>query len=154
MDRTNQVNERAARLQAGVVAGTLVLGVALGQSWVMPLLALGFVLRAGWGPRLSPLARVAAATARRLWPVRPTPAAPKRFAQAMGAGMLTVASVLALAGSSTWAWVVAAIVALFATLEAVLAFCMGCLIYGRLIRRGAVAPDVCVDCARGPEAQA
>jgi hypothetical protein len=45
------------------------------------------------------------------------------------------------------AWLLVALVVLFATLEAALGFCMGCWIYARLQRRGLVPADACTDCA-------
>jgi hypothetical protein len=141
------VNERAARLNAVFVVAVVVLAWLTGSVWALPLLALGFVLRVTLGPRFSPLGRLAATLATRLWPVRAVPAAPKRFAQAIGALILTTACVLAYGGRTRAAWVVAGVVAVFATLEAALGFCMGCWVYGRLQVSGLLGPAVCVDCA-------
>lgn len=143
----DRLNERAARLTAGFVAVALLLAGLTGSVWLLPVLALGFVLRATVGPRFSPLARLAAVLAQRFWPARPVAAAPKRFAQGLGAAALTSASALAYAGYGATAWGLAGVVALFATLEATLGFCMGCWIYGRLQRNGWLGPAVCVDCA-------
>jgi Domain of unknown function (DUF4395) len=142
-----QLNERAARLTAAFVAVALLLAGLTGSVWLLPVLALGFVLRATAGPRFSPLARLAAALALRFWPVRPVAAAPKRFAQGIGAAVLASASLLAYGGYAATAWGLAGVVALLATLEATLGFCMGCWIYGRLQRNGWLGPAVCVDCA-------
>ncbi len=141
-----QVNERAARLTAAFVATALLLAGLTRSPWLLPILALGFVLRVTLGPRFSLLSRLAAALAARLFPPRPVSAAPKRFAQGFGATLLAVAATLAYLGSPRLAWDVAGVVALFATLEAALGFCAGCWIYGRLQSNGFLGPEVCVDC--------
>lgn len=144
----SEVNERAARLVAGVVAVSVVAAIATQSWWVVPLLSLGFWLRVGFGPKVSPLARVAVAVAPRIWPVKPVAGSPKRFAQGIGAVVTAVATVLFLSGVSAAAWALAGVIALFATLEATLAFCAGCWVYGRLQLWGLVSAPVCVDCAR------
>ena len=93
-----QVNEYAARLVAGVVATLTVFALATSQFWVFAVLAAGFWLRVGWGPRISPLAKTAMWLAPKIWSVRPVTGAPKRFAQGIGAVTLTLASVAWLAG--------------------------------------------------------
>ena len=142
-----QLNERAARITAGFVVALLASAWIARASWLLPLLALGFVVRASLGPRYSPLARLAAALATQLGPPRPVPAAPKRFAQGIGAVVLTLASGLAYGGSTRPAWALAGMLVVFASLEAVLGFCAGCWIFGRLQRLGVLGPAVCVDCA-------
>jgi hypothetical protein len=146
-----QVNERAARTVAAVVALSLVLAIALQLRLLVPLLALGFLLRVGWGPRFSPLARAAMFTAARLWPVRPVSGAPKRFAQGIGALCTLGATALLFSGWTRAGWALAGVLILFATLEASLSFCMGCWIYARLQSAGLFPPDACESC--GPLAQ-
>jgi hypothetical protein len=72
---------------------------------------------------------------------------PKRFAQAIGAAMSTTAAVLALSGAHTAATVVLAMLLVAATLESVFALCLGCKLFGLLMRAGAVPDDVCAECA-------
>lgn len=143
-----QVNERAARLVAAAVALTLSAALLGRLWWVVPAVALGFLLRVGWGPKVSPLGRAAVRLAGRLWDPRPVYGAPKRFAQGIGALCTVGASLCFAAGLDTPAWALVAVVVLFATLEAALGFCAGCWIYGRLQEVGLIAPDACVDCAR------
>ena len=38
------------------------------------------------------------------------------------------------------------LIVVFATLEASIAFCMGCWVYAQLQRAGVFPPDACVDC--------
>jgi hypothetical protein len=145
----NPLNEKAARVVAGTV---MVLGiVTLATSWypLLAVLAYGFVARALTGPTLSPLGRVASrVVAPRLGPPKDVSGAPKRFAQAMGAVMTTAGAVLALgfgADAAADALLVALIVA--AGLESIFAFCVGCKIFGLLMRAGLIPDDVCAECA-------
>jgi Domain of unknown function (DUF4395) len=138
-----RLTEAPVRLVASGVSLSILIGFALGAGWVLPLLALGFVLRVIAGPRFSPLARLAITLTQRLrLPKRSIAGAPKQFAAAIGAVVLTVASVLLLFGLHTAAWAVAGVVAFLAGLEAAFAFCLGCKIYQALFG--------CADCAAVP----
>lgn len=144
------LNERAARVVAAGVALTSAVALATGWWGLVPVLAAGFLLRVGWGPRFSPLARTALWVAGRLWEPRIVVGAPKRFAQAVGAVFTLTASVLFATGADLAAMVLMAVLIVFATLEAGLAFCMGCWVYGQLQAAGLIAPDACVDCGPAP----
>jgi Domain of unknown function (DUF4395) len=145
----NQVNERAARLVAAIVAVSGVAALATKAWWLIPLLSIGFWLRVGWGPKFSPLARFAMAVAPKLWPAVPVPGAPKRFAQGIGAVVTLLASVLLASGLAA-GWVLVGMLIVFATLEASVAFCFGCWLYAGLQRVGWLPPDACVECAALP----
>src|SRR5437660_5088698 len=96
----NPVNEKAARVVAGAVLVTVIVTLATGFYWLLLPLAYGFWARVLTGPTLSPLGWVAQnVIAPRLGPRKPVPGPPKRFAQAMGAVMSTLALVLAFAVS-------------------------------------------------------
>jgi uncharacterized protein DUF4395 len=144
------VNEVAARLvAAGVLAMTLVVAV-LGQTWVLLPLAYGFLARVAAGPRYSPLGLlVTRVVVPRLGvPARPVPGPPKRFAQAIGAVLSATAVVLAFGLHEPGAArVVAALIAVAATLEAGLGLCIGCRIFAGLIRLGVVPERICLECA-------
>jgi len=145
----NPVNEKAARVVAGVVAATCALILATGWQWLLVLVAYGFWARVLTGPRLSPLGRFATVVAGpRLGAPRYVPGPPKRFAQAIGAAVTTAAAVFALAlGWTTAAEVLTAMMVVFAALESVLALCVGCKIFGALMAAGLVPDDVCAECA-------
>lgn len=145
-----QVNERAARLVAAVVATSAAAAIATQAWWVVPVLAAGYVLRVGWGPKFSPLARFAVAVAPRLWEVRPVSGAPKRFAQGIGAVVTLAASGLLAGGLLVPGWALIGVLVFFATLEAALSFCFGCWLYGVLQRAGVIPYEVCTDCAAAP----
>lgn len=132
---------------AATVATMLLAALILRAWWVVPVVAAGFLLRVGWGPTVSPLARAAVAVAARLWEPRPVFGAPKRFAQAIGAVCTLGATALFLAQSPVLGWSLVGVVVLFATLEAGFGFCAGCWMYRRLQALGVFPGDVCVDCA-------
>jgi fatty acid desaturase len=141
------VNEKAARVVAGVVAVTTIVILATGWYWLLIPMVYGFWARLLTGPTLSPLGRVAQRViAPRLGAPKPVPGPPKRFAQGMGAAMSTAALVLALiVGSHTAADVFLAAILLAATLESVFALCLGCRVHEQLERIGWV-PE-CESCA-------
>jgi Domain of unknown function (DUF4395) len=141
----NPVNEKAARIVAGVVAVIGLLILATGAYWVLIPLAYGFWARVLTGPTLSPLARLAM----RLAPGEPKHVAgpPKRFAQGMGAAITTTATILWLAGATTAAGVLVALLVLAATLESVFALCLGCQVFAVLMRAGLIPDAVCAECA-------
>ena len=144
----NPVNEKAARVVAGVVAALGVLTLATGWYWLTAVLAYGFWARVLTGPTLSPLGRLAQrVVAPRLGPPKYVAGPPKRFAQGMGAAMTTAAAVLALgAGATGAADVLLVMLVAAATLESAFAFCLGCTIFSGLMRAGLVPESVCVDC--------
>jgi hypothetical protein len=145
----NPVNEKAARVVAGVVALTGVVILAIGWHWLLVPLAYGFWARVLTGPTLSPLGRLAMrGVAPRLGPPKYVPGPPKRFAQGLGAAFSTTAAVLALGvGALGAADVLVALLVAAATLESVFAVCLGCQIFGVLMRAGLVPADTCERCA-------
>jgi uncharacterized protein DUF4395 len=145
----NPVDEVSARLVAG---GVLVLAASfLLTTWtpLVAVLAYGFVARVLAGPRFSPLGLLVTRGVRPRLPLAPRPVAgpPKRFAQGIGALLSTLALVLVLAGASTGARVVVALIVGAAALESLGGFCVGCAIFGFLLRRGIVPESVCETCS-------
>src|SRR5947209_3962093 len=69
---------------------------------------------------------------------RPVPGPPKRFAQAIGALLSTLALVLTVLGAGAAPRAVAALIVGAAALESLAGFCIGCAIFGVLLRRGIV----------------
>jgi hypothetical protein len=142
------VNEKAARTVAGVVAITGVVALASDAQWLLIPLAYGFVARVLAGPTLSPLAQLATkVVAPRLGAPKEVAGPPKRFAQAMGATITVTGSIAWLAGASTVADVCLALLVIAATLESVLAICLGCHVFNALMRVGLVPETVCIECA-------
>src|SRR4029077_13125525 len=90
------VNEKAARVVAGVVLALALAILATRAYWLLIPVAYGFWARLLTGPTLSPLGWTAQnVIAPRLGERRPVPGPPKRFAQGIGAAVSTAALVLA-----------------------------------------------------------
>jgi hypothetical protein len=144
----NPVNEKAARVVAGVVLVAVIVTLATGWYWLLIPIAYGFWARVLTGPTLSPLGWIAQnVIAPRLGERKPVPGPPKRFAQGMGAVMSTTALVLAFTVSHTAADVVLGLFLPAAGLESIVGYCVGCKIFGLLMRLGVVPPSVCAECA-------
>jgi len=143
------INEVSARLVAGGVVLITLLIVLGGQHWLLPFLAYGFVARALSGPRFSPLAQLVTRVITPALPFEPkiVPGPPKRFAQAIGA-TLSVSAVIAYyaIGSTTAAVVLIAMITVAASLESFLGYCLGCKIFGLLMKAGVIPPEVCEAC--------
>jgi hypothetical protein len=150
------VDDVTVRLIAAGVLVVSVAALATGQWWLYAVLAVDFTLRAGWGPQASPLARLVQRAVRPRVAAAPryTAGPPKRFAAAIGAVMTATATVLGLvslftgsSGAGLAVLVIGAVMVLFPALEAVFGVCVGCLLFGLLMRTGLVPEDVCLDCA-------
>ena len=139
------MNEKAARFVAGVVAITAAIILATGAYWLLIPVTYGFWARVLTGPTLSPLARLAMKLMGR--DPKYVPGPPKRFAQGMGAAMTLTATILWLTGGTTAAGVLVALLLVAATLESVLAICLGCHIFALLMRAGVIPDEICAECA-------
>ncbi|MHB1571834.1 MAG: DUF4395 domain-containing protein [Solirubrobacteraceae bacterium] len=148
-DFPNPVNEKAARTVAAVVLATVVVVLLTGWFWLLVPLAYGFWARVATGPTLSPLGWMAQnVIAPRLGERRPVPGPPKRFAQLLGAVMSSAALVLALvARDHTAADIVLIAFLPAAGLESIFGYCLGCKVFGLLMRAGIVPDTVCAECA-------
>lgn len=143
------VNEYAARSVAAGVVTLSAVALITGWYWLLIALAYGFWARVLTGPTLSPLGQLATRVVvpRLGLPNVPTPGAPKRFAQGIGATLTTVALIAWLAGATTVSTVLLAMLLVAASLEASIGFCLGCYIFGHLMRLGVIPETVCEDCA-------
>ncbi len=145
----NPVNEKAARTVAGVVLLTVVVILVTGAYWLLIPLAYGFWARVLTGPTLSPLGWTAQnVIAPRLGAKKPVAGPPKRFAQGMGAAMATIALVFWLVlGSHAATDVVLGLFVIAAGLESIFGYCLGCRVFGLLMRAGVVPESICAECA-------
>ena len=145
----NPVNEKAARVVAGVVLIIVLVILATGAYWLLIPLAYGFWARVLTGPTLSPLGWTAQnVIAPKLGAKKPVSGPPKRFAQGMGAFMSTLALILALPlGDHTAADIVLALFIPAAGLESIFGYCLGCKAFALLMRVGIVPEEVCAECA-------
>lgn len=148
----NPVNETSARIVAGGAALMGTLFAATGSGWVLAVLTYGFIARVLTGPTLSPLGRLSTQV---LTPLltpliknehRMVPGPPKRFAQGVGATFSIVATALFVSGAATEArFVIAALVGA-AFLESAFAVCLGCIMFGWLMKAGLIPEEVCEEC--------
>ncbi len=144
----NPVDETVTRVTAGEVVVINMVALATGQLWLLPIVGADYVARVLAGPRFSPLAKVAKALAPRLGlSERPAPGPPKRFAATVGATFLAAASVLAATGPLPAAYAVAGVMVVFPALEAFAGVCVGCWIFGVLMKSNLVPAGVCAACA-------
>jgi hypothetical protein len=144
----NPVNEVSARLVAGGVVLIALAAIIFAQPWIFVVLAYGFVARVLTGPTFSLLGQF---VTRVLTPALPfdeklVPGPPKRFAQGIGASLSVGASIAWGFGAHGLALVLVGAIAAAATLESVFAFCLGCVIFNRLMRWGVIPPEVCESC--------
>jgi hypothetical protein len=145
----NPVNEKAARVVAGVVLILTLVILATGAYWLLIPLAYGFWARVLTGPTFSPLGWAAQnVVAPRLGEKKPVPGPPKRFAQAIGAAFSTAALVVGLVlGDHAVADGLLVVLAIAAGLESIFAVCLGCHAFAMLMRAGVVPETVCAECA-------
>jgi hypothetical protein len=143
------VNDKAARVVAGVVLIEVIVTLLTGFYWLLIPLAYGFWARVLTGPTLSPLGWTAQnLIAPRLGPKTPVPGPPKRFAQGMGAAMSSAALVLGLIlGHHTAADVLLILFLPAAGLESIFGYCIGCKTFGLLMRAGLIPQEICAECA-------
>lgn len=146
------VNEYAARTVAAGVVTLTALYVVTGSGWLLIPLVYGFWARVLAGPRFSPLGLFATkivAPPRGGWRglrVRLVPGPPKRFAQGIGAALSTLGGVLHLAGLATAPQIVIGAITGAAFAEAAFGFCLGCVIFGKLMAAGLISESVCDAC--------
>jgi hypothetical protein len=142
------VNETSARL---VAAGVVVMGAAYvvsGAAWLLVPLVYGFLARVTTGPTFSPLALLATKvlTPRIKTEHRMVAGPPKRFAQLVGLMFSSAAAVLWLFDFGVASRIVAAALVAAALLESVFAVCLGCIMFGWLMRLGVIPQRVCEEC--------
>ncbi len=146
------VNEYAARTVATGVVALTGSYVVTGSGWLLLPLVYGFWARVVSGPRFSPLGLFATkivAPPRAAWrglPIRLVPGPPKRFAQGIGAALSSLGAMLHLVGFATAPQIVIGAITAAAFAEAAFGFCLGCVIFGRLMAAGLVSTSVCDAC--------
>jgi hypothetical protein len=126
-----QIDPRGQRFGAGVSAALLALALVLHLPILVTLIGANLALAAFFGTRLFLPGRAWPSVRRaiRLGPTQPEHEYPPRFAQAMGAAFLGLATIAFLLGAATLAWLFAAAVAALQTLLAATGICVGCRMY-------------------------
>ena len=149
----NPVNEKAARtVAAGVLISSITVlalsAVSDNWLWLVAVLAIGFVARVLTGPKLSPLGQLATkVVAPRLGVPKLVAGPPKRFAQGVGAVMTITAVVFLAAGRPGVTQSLLGLMIIAAGLESIFAYCIGCKVFGVLMRIGLVPERTCEACA-------
>jgi len=148
----NPVDDAAARSVALGVVTMSVVAFVTGYAWILIPLTYGFAARVAAGPKISPLGwfavRVSGPRLRQWRKLLPGP--PKRFAQAMGLAFSLSALVTWLfAGWLDARWILLPLIGA-ASLEGFLGICLGCIVFGWLIRAGVVPESVCEECGDLP----
>jgi hypothetical protein len=142
------VNEVSARLVAGGVVVMCLLAILFNLRWLTIVIAYGFVARVLAGPSLSPWGQLVTRviTPRLGVDERPVAGPPKRFAQ--GIGVVFSVTALTLAALDDWgaAQIVLGLLATAALLESALGLCLGCKVFGLLMRAGIIPEEVCERC--------
>ncbi len=144
----NPVNDAAARSVALGVLVMSVLALSTGWAWLLIPLTYGFAARVATGPTLSPLGQFATRVSgpRLVAWQKFVPGPPKRFAQAMGLAFTCAATITWLtAGWSDARWILVPLI-LAASLEGMAGYCLGCTVFGWLIRAGVIPASVCAEC--------
>jgi hypothetical protein len=128
------VNETSARLVAAGVVVQAVVFLVVREGWLLVPLVYGFAARVLTGPTLSPLGQFVTrvVTPRIAVEHRFVPGPPKRFAQGVGLAFTSGAAIAWLAGTPVVSDVLLGGLIVAASLEAVLALCLGCVVYRRL----------------------
>ncbi len=145
-----QVNETSARVVAGGVVAMAGTAVLADQPWLMVPLVYGFAARVASGPRLSPLGQLATriVTPRLGVEHKYSPGPPKRFAQAVGLTVSSVAMFLHFRrGRTGGAKVALGLLIVAAGLEAGFGLCLGCRMFALGMRLGLVPEETCRECA-------
>lgn len=144
------VDDVSVRLIASIVLLLAMAALALHQWWIYAVLAVDFILRTRFGPGASPIAlgvqHLVRPRVRAL--KRPTAGPPKRFAAGVGAVLTSVAAALWVLGLANPVVVsIGFIMVIFPALEAIVGLCVGCKVFGVLMRLGVVPQEICLECA-------
>lgn len=133
-----QVDGNGARLVAAQTVLLLILWVITNQPWYIPLfLIVDFAMRSYSSTREYSPQRAVARILLQIFKVKPkmTNLGPKQFAARIGLAFSLALLILTVLGLTLPALILALIFAFFALLEALFAFCVGCLLYSLIFRK-------------------
>ena len=144
----NPVNDYAARATAGLVVALSVVAIVVNHPIVYAIVTIGFALRVAGGPRYSPFGRLAVHVIVPYLIKRTKLVAgpPKRFAQTIGLVVSGAALVTSVTVGGIAPQLITGLLIVAALLESALGFCLGCVIFGFLQRRGVIPESVCEAC--------
>jgi hypothetical protein len=134
---TQAVDVNVPRFNQAIVAVLTGTAFVLDIQWLVAVVAAILLVSRIGGPRLAPLTQLYIRVIRsRLPSDRPREfeaAEPPRFAQMLGAMILTAATALFFVGLTTLGWSLALAVTALAALAASTRICIGCIIYQRIV---------------------
>lgn len=132
-DDLDWIDARAPRTNHAFVALLSITAIATGLQWVVALIAAQLIVGLTFGRRFCLACYLYfAAIQPRIGEGRIEDARAPRFANQLGAGFTTLATLAFLAGFGSAGWALTGIVATLATFSAVTGICVGCLIYARV----------------------
>jgi hypothetical protein len=144
------LDDVTVRLIAAVVLVLALVALDLHQPWIYAVLAVDFILRTTLGPKASPIARGVQQFIRPRvsTPRKPTAGPPKRFAAGIGAALTSTAAILWALGIALPVVVtIGVVMIIFPALESIVGLCVGCRIFGVLMKLGLVPEEICLECA-------
>jgi hypothetical protein len=141
-DRAARPFDRTAtRVNQSLIIAFLVLGFLLNQPLLVAFVAVVMIIGTAF-PQAALFQRIyrdVLKPAKLLQPdVHNEDAAPHRFAQGMGGGVLVLALIAFLAGAWTVGWALTILVVVLAAVNLVFGFCAGCFVYFQLQRFGVI----------------
>lgn len=143
------VNEYAARSVAAMVFTLAIVIIVTDIRWLTFVLAYGFLARVLTGPKASLMGQLATRVVapKLLKRSRAVAGPPKQFAQSVGL-VFSIASIILIYGFGLVgaAYAVLGVLVLFAGLEAFAGFCMGCFVFGYLMKWGVIPAEMCQRC--------
>jgi hypothetical protein len=131
------VDVNVPRFNQSVVAVLTAAAFVARLPWLVAAVAAVLALSVVGGPRRAPLTRLYVGVIRprrsAAGAVELEPAAPPRFAQALGALVLAGAAAAFAAGAAILGWALTLLVTTLAALAATTRICVGCLLYHRVV---------------------
>jgi uncharacterized membrane protein YhaH (DUF805 family) len=131
----------AVRFNQAAIITFLVLAFVVNQPWLVVFVAAVMALGTAF-PQVALFQRIYRDILRPAGLLQPDvhdeDAAPHRFAQGMGAGVLVLSSIALFAGATTLGWALAFVVIILAAVNLVFGFCTGCFVYFQLQRLGII----------------
>jgi hypothetical protein len=130
------LDPRGPRFAAGITAIVVAIALITSSGWLLAAQAVVFALGGFVGMRYAPYSALYRwlVAPRLAPPTEREPVEPVRFSQALGFGFAAVGAVGYLTGFTTVGIVAAALAFAAAFLNAVFNFCLGCEVYGLIIR--------------------
>ncbi|MCL5998254.1 MAG: DUF4395 domain-containing protein [Chloroflexi bacterium] len=139
---TARFDRTSVRFNQAAIIAFLVAGFLFNLPWLVVFVAVVMALGTGYPPAalFQRIYRDILRPAKLLQPdLHDEDAAPHRFAQGMGAGVLILSILAFLAGSASLGWALALLVSVLAAVNLVFGFCAGCFVYFQLQRLGLIA---------------